>query len=334
MINNKLKIKERPFEEKETETYFYNNLENININILLYPEYLMMRETCIAFCNATWKDYGVDNDYVNSTIKNKVQEKFMYHILKGKIFPGTLENVKITFLINGLSMQDITHFSRYRNAIHSIECSGDKYMHQKNFVIPTSIENSKLFLKRWTNICLEIKELYKDMIDSNMISPLDAKNIFPKCTESFMYISMDLKNLLYVLINDRIDDQMQPQSDNVIAYKLIIELIKIYPIISLIIDIDKPSKFYEKTARQYRSTSWFRPNKNNDTFEYNEDDFLYCERDKLLGIIGKIDIFTKIKDNTRKQIYEVREKYLKNNNLTIKYLESDFTKEEVEFFDK
>src|SRR4030043_1638629 len=108
--NNSLVPKKFPFEvmfDKPLETSFHNNLENIKVNLIEYPEYDEISKTCIMFSNATWKDNTLTKKDVDITLTNDVKNKFMYHIFNRKIYPGTLETIKLTFLIDGISLQEV-----------------------------------------------------------------------------------------------------------------------------------------------------------------------------------------------------------------------------------
>ena len=121
------------------------------------------------------------------------------------------------------------------------------------------------------------------MIYSREISILDARYILPRCLETFYYMRMNLKDTLH-FINQRIDKQIQPETDNVIAYQMYLELLRNYPIANGLVDIHKPAMHYISQARSDDSSNIYPPDKDSDIFEWNEKDFLYSKtRDKMNG---------------------------------------------------
>lgn len=337
-VNNNLKSKTFPFPIKFGQggkTEYKNNLEAIDVRLTQAPFYEDIRDSCIAFANATWKDEPMSNKDIRTTIPEPVRDKFMSHIFGYKILPTTMETIRVTFMLKGITLQEVTHILRYRRAVFSAECSGDKFMNDKGFSVPTAIENSDEFYERYKKICDDAKKLYLDMVDSKKVSTHDARYIFPRSLETYYYMSMSLKDAL-LFIYDRVDKQIQPQSDNVLAYLMMKELVKQYPILALTLNenyIHRPADFYIKTARQCRSTNWFCPDADSDKFEYNENDFVYGlqQRDKILGVDRpERDVFTKIQKETAEFLKERREmiEVIYPNG----YLTSDFKEEELAYF--
>jgi thymidylate synthase (FAD) len=121
------------------------------------------------------------------------------------------------------------------------------------------------------------------MIDSKKISIMDARYILPRCLSTFYYMRMNLKDTI-AFIKQRMDKQIQPETDNIIAYKMYMELMKVYPYATGLIDIHAPSAFYVKMARTGQATNLYQPDADSDTFEWNEKDFIYqCKRDEMNG---------------------------------------------------
>lgn len=346
-VNNDLKKKEFPMEikfGKKPTTKFVNNLESISVKLIMAPSYEELTRCCIPFANATWLDEPMrKSDLDKMSVKS--QHLFLHHIFQRKILPQTLENISLTFEIDGISLQEVTHILRNRRATFSAECSGDKFLHDKEFVVPTAIENSigsgynvegiarkDNFYGRYKEICELAKELYCDMVDSKEISIQDARYIMPRSLETFYYMRMDLGEALR-FIYDRIDRQIQPQSDNVIAYRMMQVLCDKYPILTKTIGasyMHRKADWYCKTARQYRSTNWYRPNKDNDCFEYNEKDFVYDkQRDDMLGTssVG-YDIFTNIFEEVKEHLLMVER--LVDNRYGKGFFDRDITEEDMD----
>jgi len=289
-VNNNLKPVNFPmpirFGEKPT-TEFKNNVEAINVTIEKAPTMQDLRDYLVNFATATWEDNPIHNNDLSEYEKDKI----IYMIFKGKMLPSALETIKINFLFEGISGQDVTHILRYRTATFSAECSADKWWTNKAAVVPTSIENSPGnylgnyeewfegiakddFGGRYEWLIRESKKLYCEMLDSKEISLLDARFILPRAMETYYWMSMDLGSAIN-FVRHRIDKQIQPETDNVMAYKMWSALLDYYPLLVDLIDIHAPAAFYVNTARTGRCTNLFKPDKDSDIYEYNEKDYVY-----------------------------------------------------------
>lgn len=332
-INNDKKPKKFPMEikmGKEPTTKFVNNLNSIDVSLVMAPEYEDIREGCIAFANATWADEPWSKEDIRNNMSEATMDKFMYHIFTKKILPTTMENISLTFLIDGISLVEVTHILRYRGATFSAECTGDKFLHDKEFLVPQSITAVEEFNEEYERICLDAKNLYCAMVNSGGVNIHDARFILPRSLETYYYMRMNLKDAM-LFIYDRIDKQIQPQADNVIAYGMIKCLVEKYPILARIFTpayLHRQADFFVKTAGQYRSTNWYMPDKDSDTFEYNQLDFVYGkERDEFGIVEGGINVFRSIFEDTEQCLK------LKYDESFSKWeadsLESDITEEEI-----
>lgn len=284
------------FGEKPT-TKFKNNLDSIKVTLMQAPTMDDLRKYLPAFANATWSE--LPDDYDN--IPNEEKDKLIRDVFLGKTLPTALETINLNFRIEGISLQEVTHIIRYRNASFSADCSGDKWWTHKDALVPNSIQNSNGskdddyfystnnavapddFYGRYKQIVEASKQLYCDMIDSKQISIMDARYILPRCLETFYYMRMSLKDALH-FIKQRIDKQIQPETDNVIAYQMYCEILRQFPVAKGIVDIHAPSYFYINTARTGKATNLYFPDADSDKFEWNEQDFIYqCYRNEMNG---------------------------------------------------
>ena len=287
--NNNLEPVDLPmalrFGEKPT-TEFKNNLDAIKVTLMQAPSMDDLRKYLPAFANATWSD--APDDYDNLSIERK--DELIRDVFLGKTLPTALETINLNFRIEGISLQEVTHIIRYRQASFSADCSGDKWWTHKAALVPNSIQNSTLdglddvndegylskgnFYARYKDIVEQAKQLYCDMIDSKKVSIMDARYILPRCLETYYYMRLSLKDALH-FIKQRIDKQIQPETDNVIAYQMYCEILRQYPVANGIVDIHAPSWFYINTARTGKATNLYFPDADSDKFEWNEEDFIY-----------------------------------------------------------
>lgn len=284
MKNNNLEPAKLPmplrFNEEPT-TEFKNNLDSIEVELLQYPTVDQLFNSIIPFTNATWNDDPIKvRD--SMTIKEKVQN--VYDAFHFKYLPQSLETVGLTFLIKGIDLQTVTHILRNRIGFtFSAECSGDKWWTHKSALVPNSIENSPEFYERYKHLTEECKQLYCDMIDSKKISIMDARHILNRNMETYYLMHVNFLSLLNFL-RQRIDKQIQPEEDNVLAYKLYLELIKKVPFAVNSVNLHAPAQHYINMARTGKATNLYFPDKDSDKFEWNENDFIYqCTRDEMNG---------------------------------------------------
>lgn len=298
--NNNLPPKKFPmpimFGEQPT-TEFKNALDAIKVKLIQAPDFDDLKQYCIPFANATWSDNPLEI-LGSDKVQGEYGDLVMHHIFSSKILPTTLETIRVNFLIEGISLTEVTHILRYRRAVFSAECSGDKWWTHKSALVPTAIQNTPDFNERFEEIVNMAKQLYVDMVDSKLVNIHDARAIFPRCLETYYFMSMSLKDAM-IFIWDRIDKQIQPMTDNVIAYRMMCELVDKYPILVKTLSPDylhQPAKFYVKTARQNRSTNFYRPDADSDVFEWNEKDFVYgdLQRNDMNGECYNRRVFEKI----------------------------------------
>lgn len=304
------------FNESPT-TNFKNNILSINVELMSAPTMDELRSYLPQFVTATWQEYG-DNNYTND-ISIKEKDEIIRDAFFGKTLPTALETINLVFRISGISLQEVTHIIRYRQGAFSADCSGDKWWTNKDALVPNSIEQSPEYYERYKKLVEEAKKLYCDMIDTKQISIMDARYILPRCLDTFYYMRLNLKDAIY-FIKQRIDKQIQPETDNIIAYQMYCEILKQFPIANGLIDIHSPSHFYVKTARTGKATNLYYPDADSDTFEWNENDFIYQNyRDELNGTDGNTNLFNKLlkeyeakiesieKENTERLLKEYNE---------------------------
>lgn len=273
--NNNLPATTLPMELRFNEvptTNFINNLDAIGIELISAPTMDELRAYLPQFITATWQE-KYDKQY-NNEISLKEKDDVIRDAFFGRALPTALETINLVFRISGISLQEVTHIIRYRNASFSADCSGDKWWTHKDALVPNSIENSDEFYERYKKIVEESKKLYCDMIDSKKVSIMDARYILPRCLSTFYYMRISLKDAIH-FIKQRIDKQIQPETDNIIAYKMYCAILRQYPIANGLIDIHSPSYFYIKMARTGKATNLYYPDGDSDKFEWNENDFIY-----------------------------------------------------------
>ena len=299
------------FDEKPT-TEFKNDLESINITLLDHPDPYKARRMVYQFINATWEDEpGLHNP-------DDVPEWKMFQALEAalqfKALPTVLETLDFTFRVEGIDVQTVTHLIRHRTGSFSAQCTGDRWQSHAAALVPGPIQNSPELYERWQALVEESKQLYCDMIDTRKISIMDARTILPKCIETHYYARFNLKDLLN-FIRQRMDKQIQPTTDNVIAYQMYLAVANIFPEVTTVVNMHSASRHYIATARTGKATNLYWPDEDSDKFEWHPQDFIYtCYRDEVNGTdpeLGRRENFkfTEIADHHDRAITDLVERY-------------------------
>lgn len=258
--------------------------KTLNVKLLegSYLSWEQLKKYIPHFVDATW---GTREEY-----SDKEAEEILIKMFKGEHLPGALETFKFTFKVEGMSYVGVSHFLRHRTITFSAVCTGDRPLAQEDVVYPEAIVNSLAIYEQIKKANDELKECYKELVDSKMVSTMDARYILPKSTSQTYFMSMDWLTLLKV-VKQRIDREIQPKEDNIISMLMWDEILKIYPKLKKLnlVDIDQENKFYQMNARKERSTNLYLPEPQDDKFEWREDDFVYNKtREELCGIDGPI----------------------------------------------
>jgi len=272
-------------------TQFHNNLDALKVELVDHPTRQQAWNVAWHYVKATWADRP-DID-PTAGVTDRELSKNLEDVFGGRTLPAPMECLGFTFRLSGLSFQEVTHIIRHRAGTFAAQCTGDRDLRDDDAVIPEPVENSPDFLRRWKKIVEESKELYAEMTDSKQVSMMDARLILPKCMTSFYYMRLPLKELIG-FIYQRMDTQIQPAADNLLASKMAVEVAKVIPEFTSVIDFSKPDMHYIKTFRvkegdKYvsRGTNLYWPIPKNDKFEFHPQDTIYqCTREEINGTHG------------------------------------------------
>lgn len=293
-INKDLEPIELPMVLKfgqEPKTTFLNNLDALKVELVDHPTRQQAWNVAWHYVKATW----ADRPDIDPTAGVSQQElsKNLEDVFGGRTLPAPMECLGFTFRLSGLSFQEVTHIIRHRAGTFAAQCTGDRDLRDDDVVVPEPVQNSPDFLRRWEKIVNESKELYAEMVDSKVVSMMDARLILPKCMTSFYYMRLSLKDLIG-FIYQRMDTQIQPAADNLLASRMAVEVAKVIPEFTSVIDFNKPDMHYIKTFRVKegdkfvsRGTNLYWPIPKNDKFEFHPNDTIYqCTREEINGTHG------------------------------------------------
>ena len=259
-------------------TQFQNHLDAFKLELVDSPTRLQAWNVAWHYVKATWADHPTINP-MDATPREL--SKNLEDVFAGRTLPAPMECLGFTFRLSGMSFQQVTHVIRHRAGTFAAQCTGDRDLRDDGAVIPEAVENSPEYLERWQRLVLDSKQLYADMTDSKVVSMMDARMILPKCMTSFYYMRLPLKEIIG-FIYQRMDKQIQPSEDNLSALMMAIEVAKVLPEFTTVIDFDKPDMHYIKTFRfkdgdkwVSRGTNLYWPEPKNDKFEYHPNDTIY-----------------------------------------------------------
>lgn len=266
---------------------YVNDIDAIDVQILDYPTLAELKRYIPELVMATWNE---DELKFSQSLTDEDRLKFVIRTLQGKFIPTALRSINITFRITGMSWHDVSHLIRTTGFSYAADCSGDKVFEGRPIGVPEFVnkmvdeEGTPLF-DLYHQACSNLMHIYDVAMNSGKVHLQDARLMLPRTMTTFYYVTGGLDTCLR-FISQRIDRQVQPKADNIMAMLLAIELTKILPIM---IDIDEPNKFYIKETSTNFKSGWEKPLPQNEKFipeEYRKaENFLYGDvrRDEMIG---------------------------------------------------
>lgn len=302
-INNNLAPVTLPMDLKfgqEPVTNYINNLESLNIEVIDAPTREQAQKIAWHMTKATWADRPNETSFENATPEEASLN--LQDVLNFRALPTPMECLGFTFKISGIDTQTVTHLIRHRAGSFAAQCTGDRDLRNDNILVPESVENSD-FHQRFIEVAASAKQLYADMVDSRVVSLMDARVILPKAVETFYVARFNLKDLIG-FIRQRQDVQIQPEVDNIMATRIARIVCEAIPEVTTCLDFNKPDMHYVRTFRveqpdgsfTSKGTNLYYPEPKNDLFDFNENDAIYnCRREEINGNkSGEEKIFTRM----------------------------------------
>lgn len=262
---------------------FKEQLCAIDVQIHNAPTIEQFRKTISVFMMNTWND-RLQTEFSDEEIDTCIRELFA-----GNILPTGMETIGITWSVSGMNMVDTTHLIRHRLFSFSAQTHADRDMRDDDVLVPAAIIANREFLERFIQLNRDAMNLYTDMMDSGKVHCLDARLVMPRSFEHFYITRCCIKDLIG-FCKMRGDEQIQTAADNVIAMKLWLEVLKLYPFLKGIVDFDLQDDFYVRQCIEGK-TNIFPPNKKNDVFDWSEGQFFHNKhRDSYPGAEAYLSI--------------------------------------------
>lgn len=245
---------------------FVNNLEMIDVKLLSIPSQNDLMSYIPEFASGTWCDDPKNNFSIQE------REQVLKDLFAGYILPTALETIKVTFLIEGMDLVDVCHLIRHRTMGFSASGTGDRDCRHDNVLLKPSIIGSK-YEKKIKKHIAGLMEIYGEMYDDPDIPVLDPRTILPRNTSNYYYVTADLKSIMH-FIGQRKDESIEPETMNIIALKLWIEICKFYPMLKDKFDFNGVDRFAVETSKGGRSSNFYIPEPKNDVYDYKTDWFM------------------------------------------------------------
>ena len=285
-LNNKRFIKRKI---KSWNGEYVNDLANIKVTLLNYTPYRILEKYIPELVTATWNE---NIEEFRKTLLPKDKDEIMKLCFAGKLIPTALKSIPVTILIEGITTHDVTHLLRHSGLQFAADCTGDKYIVDRPIIIPSFLNDCpREYVERYVNIMKDSYKLYDDICNNlgKKVHIQDARLVLPRTMETFYYVTGSLFDFLNFL-RQRIDMQVQPKSDNILALKIYKELKKVYPIN---IDLNARNNFYCNESEHELSSKWYSPLPQNKTEYTTSMDTVYGDMTKMYGY----STYEKVKDS-------------------------------------
>ena len=268
---------------------YVNDLANIKVTLLNYTPYKILERYIPELVTATWNE---NIEEFRKTLLPKDKDEIMKLCFAGKLIPTALKSIPVTILIEGITTHDVTHLLRHSGLQFAADCTGDKYIVDRPIIIPSFLNDCPIeYVERYINIMKDSYKLYDDICNNlgSKVHIQDARLVLPRTMETFYYVTGSLFDFLNFL-RQRIDMQVQPKSDNILALKIYKELKKVYPIN---IDLNARNNFYCNESEHELSSKWYSPLPQNKTEYTTSMDTVYGDMTKMYGY----STYEKVKDS-------------------------------------
>ena len=268
---------------------YVNDLANIKVTLLNYTPYRILEKYIPELVTATWNE---NIEEFRKTLLPQDKDEIMKLCFAGKLIPTALKSIPVTILIEGITTHDVTHLLRHSGLQFAADCTGDKYIVDRPIIIPSFLNDCpREYVERYVNIMKDSYKLYDDICNNlgSKVHIQDARLVLPRTMETFYYVTGSLFDFLNFL-RQRIDMQVQPKSDNILALKIYKELKKVYPIN---IDLNARNNFYCNESEHELSSKWYSPLPQNKTEYTTSMDTVYGDMTKMYGY----STYEKVKDS-------------------------------------
>lgn len=308
------------FKDTPIKQNFKNDLEMINVKITQMPTLEDIKKYSTDFLLSTWSNtvnYNTSHIEDLETFENAL----LLRAFQGKFLPTFMESININVQFSGINWHDVTHLLRYRQMSFAGDCSGDKVIINRNIGVPDAIVEKGLE-EKYKKACTDLCDIYEDMIHDERVAIQDARLALPRTIETFYNVRMTLGDAMKFIMH-RLDEQVQPKADNIMALQMLVQLCEQIPLLSLVLDYDQPNWFYINENDHIFRSAFFAPNVNNEKHIAEDITFNYDKRDNLLGN----ETYYKLKKDLVEKFKTIKSKALVDYKDVLNY---EFDAEEID----
>lgn len=235
---------------------FKNHLENIKVTLMDYPTIEQLESYIPEFCGITWMDEMEDIDKVMKERgldrNGMVMEMFNYRTL-----PTALETVRLTFVIEGLTVTDVTHLIRHRLFSYSAQASDPKPTSSYDILENDAFLEDEELTAKSRQLCQDAEDLYALALEKGL-TYFDARHYAIRAKESKYFVSGNIKDIIMYL-RTRLGRMNQPTSDNIIAMRIRQAILKVYPFLKDKIPSQEVQWIYLKNVKEKMNVNTFPP---------------------------------------------------------------------------
>ena len=195
-------------------TKFLDEIDNIKVTLLSYPDPKMTERVIIDVC------YGYDKPNIYESLTAKERKEALETVIAEGSLPKALEMVgKFVFLIENISLTCTHCLVRHRFFTILQSSTGVSDLRNENFVMPRSFNRDKKYYNSIKEWYLWGKRLFAEGIDNQGLSVQNARLLLPKNNCNHMFIGADLKALKDAYAQ-RVDTQEEIIQNNIIFHKI------------------------------------------------------------------------------------------------------------------
>lgn len=275
--------------ESDVKVTILNDIPNIDY----LPELVM----------ATWNE---DINEFNASLTEEDRKRFIFRTLQGKFIPTALRSIPITIRLENITFHDTTHIYRHTQFSYAASCSGDHIIENEPIVLPEVVK--ECCMEEYDEAMRLLESCYAKILNHGG-SLQDARLMLPRTSTTYLYMTGNLMSAIG-FIRQRLDLQVQPSSDCLIAMHLLIELCKKIPYLYYILDVNTPNGFYIKESTTNFASKWYKPLPHNaKPLEGHDIDFVYGNFEDVAGNKKFLEVWNDLVETWKKN----KEEYTKEN---------------------
>jgi thymidylate synthase ThyX len=178
------------------------------------------------FVSITWLQ---EIDQVDAFLKSRgmTRRDAVMEMFNWRTLPTAWETIRVTFLLEGLDLTNVTHTIRHRLFSFSAQSTDPVSMSSHAILENEAFLKDPELLAKSRKLCQDANDLY-DLALSKGVSYYDARHYAPRAKEAKYFMSGSLKDFI-MFIKVRMGVQNQPISDNVLALRVRQAILERFP---------------------------------------------------------------------------------------------------------